>query len=273
MISIGAHEDVKIALGLETYSAKAAINSHFASLKKLHEQAILNIMRLQTKVQNQSIILQLENAIQKESSLKIQFEVFEERVASSECMICYETSLEGIICTCCHHLYCRTCFESIIKTQVIICAYCRTPFYKSFIEASRSQIEIVRDLLTKLSQETETKTLICGKFDSIYTELFSQINPNLWTFVKGNSNVISNIIKKFIDGNIKFLCLISEYSCAGLNLEHATDLILFNGIPKNKRLQFIGRAQRPGRVTPLVIHELVISKPSFLLHIKIQPIV
>ena len=57
---------------------------------------------------------------------------------TSECILCYDSCYHPIKCETCHHSYCKECFKRLIETNKAhpICAYCRQPFSKTFIDES-----------------------------------------------------------------------------------------------------------------------------------------
>jgi SNF2 family DNA or RNA helicase len=73
----------------------------------------------------------------------------------------------------------------------------------------------------------------------------------------GSHAVINNIIRKFENGEIKVLMLNASNYGSGLNLQMATDVILYHEMAKELETQVIGRAQRLGRNEPLVVHYLL----------------
>ena len=58
--------------------------------------------------------------------------------SSEECILCYDTCYNPIQCETCHQPYCKECFKRLIDTNKAhpICAYCRQPFSKTFIDES-----------------------------------------------------------------------------------------------------------------------------------------
>jgi hypothetical protein len=48
----------------------------------------------------------------------------------------------------------------------------------------------------------------------------------------------------------------AHFAASGMNLENTTDLIIYNKTDQGLMRQIIGRAQRPGRKTPLRVHLL-----------------
>jgi len=64
----------------------------------------------------------------------------------------------------------------------------------------------------------------------------------------------------FKDGKLKVIFLNSSFDGAGLNLQEATDIILYHDMPPHTQSQIIGRANRIGRQLPLHVHHLSIKE-------------
>jgi SNF2 family DNA or RNA helicase len=64
-----------------------------------------------------------------------------------------------------------------------------------------------------------------------------------------------NILDKFKSGEIKIILLNTQYAGSGIDINYATDVIIYHTMGIDKQ-QAIGRAQRVGRTQPLFIHNL-----------------
>ena len=87
---------------------------------------------------------------------------------------------------------------------------------------------------------------------------FLEKNVRKAKILKGNPNTMNKTIKDFEQGHINVLMLNSEYNGAGINLQMATDIIIYNRLEKCLEKQVIGRALRLGRNEkfPLKVHSL-----------------
>ena len=65
-------------------------------------------------------------------------------------------------------------------------------------------------------------------------------------------------IKCFKDGKIQVIFLNSKNNGAGINLQEATDIILYHEMNTNIIKQIIGRANRIGRTKKLIVHHLIL---------------
>ena len=72
----------------------------------------------------------------------------------------------------------------------------------------------------------------------------------------GSSATIKNIINKFDAGNINVLMLNAVNYGSGLNLQMATDIIIYHELKIELETQVIGRGQRLGRKEELNVYYL-----------------
>jgi len=70
-------------------------------------------------------------------------------------------------------------------------------------------------------------------------------------FLKGNKNTVNKTLSRFKHTQDTVLFMHKKSYGAGLNLQDATDIILFHKLDNDIEKQIIGRAQRSGRKTPL----------------------
>jgi SNF2 family DNA or RNA helicase len=73
----------------------------------------------------------------------------------------------------------------------------------------------------------------------------------VYSKLSGSTGRISNIIKKYDDGDIPVLLLNAKHFGSGLNLQMTTDIIIFHRMSSDLEKQVIGRGQRLGRTSTL----------------------
>ena len=197
------------------------------------------------------------------------------------CSICYDSIEVKTILQCCHSQYCLKCLSQwfINKTN---CPLCRAPVCKDkmIVVDDNHKHEEVKKEENKLKSKIENlKVIIKEQKDKaiannqsykfiIFTEhdrIFKEIEDYLASisvktgYIKGHS--IGKKVELFkdteSDNKIDCLLLNAEYCGAGLNLENATDIFIYNSMTYNLNKQIIGRAQRPGRTTQLNIWNLL----------------
>ena len=75
--------------------------------------------------------------------------------------------------------------------------------------------------------------------------------------VLGSGAVVNKTIQRFANGEIRVLMLNASNYGSGLNLQMATDLIIYHQLPLELETQVIGKGQRLGRTTELNIYYLL----------------
>ena len=109
------------------------------------------------------------------------------------------------------------------------------------------------------NREEKSKFLIFSEFDISFDKIIKILKKNniKYSFLKGNKYMIQNIINNFKTGELDIL-LINIYNYgSGMNLECASDIVMFHKFDKSIEHQVIGRGQRFGRKNSLNIHYLL----------------
>ena len=111
-------------------------------------------------------------------------------------------------------------------------------------------------------RKSSSKFLIFSDFELSFHHMYEHLdNSGLrYAHIKGNS--VNNNIEKYRGDELDALLVNSKNYGSGLNLENTTDLILFHKFEGQLEKQVIGRAQRPGRKTPLRIWYFVNDNES-----------
>jgi SNF2 family DNA or RNA helicase len=76
--------------------------------------------------------------------------------------------------------------------------------------------------------------------------------------IRGNSKNIEKKLSAFKNNENNVIFLNSRHNGAGINLQEATDIILYHNMADGIKEQIIGRANRIGRIHPLNVHLLQI---------------
>jgi len=209
------------------------------------------------------------------------------------CPICYDT-FNNPICNvnCCGQLFCLSCINhhfNSVKSTKTNCPCCRTSIdYNNITIVTNDNVSNSlkkHELLKKeevfenlIKQKPNSKWLIFSGYDGTFDLLVKKLELEGITFskVNGTNSHIEKLINDFKNGKIKVLLLNAFYYGMGLNLECATDILIYHTLNPELEKQVIGRAQRPGRTIPLTIHllchdnELSIYNERFPEIIKIQ---
>lgn len=201
-----------------------------------------------------------------------------------DCTICYSPIEDPILIPCCQNVFCGKCIMKWLETKKT-CPMCRSNVpTKDMIYINTGDIEekcngdgkgekdekVEEEKRPKQKQETVRDIIIDGLRNkkrflifSMYDESFYIIRRELeehrinFVEISGSKATRDSKIKKFKEGKVNVVFLNSKFNGAGINLEMATDIILYHEMPPAIREQVIGRALRIGREEDLTVHNLV----------------
>ena len=188
-----------------------------------------------------------------------------EEIIGSDCLICYEPLKNPVMEPVCENLYCGACLLTWLKEKST-CPYCRSEIDTGniyYVETEKGDLNVFKDKLDILFEILEAKPdgkfIIFSSYDQSFKNIVSSFQIKCISFVqaKGPSKTIENNLKRFKAGEVKILLLNSNYNGAGINLQEATDVILYHKMDSNTEIQVIGRANRIGRTAPLTVHHLL----------------
>jgi superfamily II DNA or RNA helicase len=214
-----------------------------------NEEKAIKLKRINTEIQN---------CQEKINDLK-------ERITSRTCSICMELITNPILIEC-THIFCGGCLVKWLKTNNN-CPYCRTT-----INSMDKLIAIVDnnnkteqdDVLILNKEETILKILkskpggkflIFSKNENTFEKIKLLLTDYKCDMLKGNTSHMVNVLNKFKNGELNIIFLNTQYAGSGIDISHATDIIIFHKMGIDKE-QAIGRAQRVGRTSELYIHNL-----------------
>ena len=122
-----------------------------------------------------------------------------------------------------------------------------------------TKLETIIDIIKK---NQSGKFLIFSDHDKSFNSITIVLEENgiTSTQIRGNVKTIEEKLSSFKKGDIKAIFLNSKYNGAGLNLQEATDIILYHEMNFNIETQILGRANRIGRKIPLNVHHLKITE-------------
>ena len=110
-----------------------------------------------------------------------------------------------------------------------------------------------------LSGNENKKFLIFSMFDESFSVIRRELEEHKMEYVEisGSKATRDAKLKRFKDGRVNIVFLNSRFNGAGINLEMATDIILYHEMPSSIEEQVIGRALRIGRKGDVTVHHLV----------------
>jgi len=188
------------------------------------------------------------------------------------CPVCCEefSNVTPSILPCCNQLFCISCLTQIKNHK---CPLCRTVYNmkdvhvimdnvtKNKVEQPKSTHEITKcDAVIKIIKEKpHGKFLLFSNYDQTFVSLINKLNEHKieHSKVMGSGPVVNKIIERFKNGTIRVLMLNATNYGSGLNLQMATDVIIYHQLSLELETQVIGRAQRIGRIEPLNVYYLL----------------
>lgn len=194
-----------------------------------------------------------------------------ENVIKEDCCICYSSITEPVLVPCCQNIFCGECCVNWFKTK-INCPLCRSAIDPSKIihitndkkeekklpkeERKKTKGEVIIDIIKSKIELEETRILIFSEFDETFNVIRKDFIDNKINYIEltGIKTSKDKKLLKFKNGNVKVLFLNSKTNCAGINLQHTTDIIFYHPMSIYTSEQIIGRANRIGRVGNLTVH-------------------
>jgi superfamily II DNA or RNA helicase len=200
-------------------------------------------------------------------SLEVKLDSITNRIKSfkeESCPICLDELSNPVILQCCNHIFCFQCI--MMGNQ--LCPMCRSSIDMNKLNIIDDNKTITKNnnlrnksdnLISILTKNKKGKFLLFSNYDQTFDNLIQMLNDNNITFskVQGHPSAINNIINKFELGEIRVLMLNAQNYGSGLNLQMATDIIIYHELSKELEIQVIGRAQRIGRINPLNVYYLL----------------
>jgi SNF2 family DNA or RNA helicase len=269
MIKAGNIEGALSALG----GRKSSNIVEIIKSKKLEE-----IERINSKIK----IYEIRNDIPKiqeweqkkdkvEENLKIIDSKFNE-ILKNPCNICLEELKSPILEPNCQNIFCGSCLLTWINLKNS-CPLCRKEINLSeLIYIDEKKIGEKKENLIlpprKLTKEEMIVKIVKEKKDGsfiIFSEYDSSFSPithilketNIkFVQIRGSIKTRDKNIQMFRDNKVPVIFINSKHNCCGVNLQGASDIIMYHDMNTITTNQIIGRANRIGRKIPLDVHYL-----------------
>ena len=187
-------------------------------------------------------------------------------LSNDNCVICMDTVKNPIMLEC-THLFCGGCIMNWIQRNNN-CPYCRTRIasYNNLIAIvnQNNSTNPTEEILYKedtflsiIKNKPDGKFLVFTRNDNGFELIRKKmIDEGIkFEFLKGNTQHMMNVLEKFKLGEIKIILLNTQYAGSGIDINYATDVIIYHSMGIDKQ-QAVGRAQRAGRKEQLYIHNL-----------------
>ena len=114
-------------------------------------------------------------------------------------------------------------------------------------------------MVPAIKDKPKAKILLFSNYVQTFENLKKKMTEEKITYSKliGAGFVINKTLERFNNGEIRVLMLNAENYGSGLNLQMATDIIIYHELNSDLEKQVIGRAQRMGRYEPLNVYYLL----------------
>ena len=217
----------------------------------------------------------LKIAREKEKKIKEELEQLDSRFESmlkDSCPICKEKLNTPVLEPCCQNLFCGQCLLTWLQ-QKQNCPMCRADIRTTdlvYLSSKDSSCGTIPDhvkekhhtplekILEILQMKETGKFIIFSEYYASFYPICRLLKENKISFVlvKGTPKMRKKSIDSFKHGDIKVIFLNSNFDGAGINLQEASDIILYHKMSTSTQNQIIGRANRIGRIKPLYVHHL-----------------
>lgn len=197
---------------------------------------------------------------------------FEDRLQGT-CSICFDTVSSPVLEPACQNIFCGECLLKWFRERDT-CPLCRIRVDKSslvYIQTGKetpgcngehepnvqpsTKVEKIGQLI---EDRPDGKFLVFSEYDETFLPICRLMEERGISFsqIKGHIRTKERVIDTFKNGTTRVIFLNSRYNGAGINLQEATDIILFHEMSSAMETQIVGRANRIGRTIPLDVHHL-----------------
>jgi SNF2 family DNA or RNA helicase len=225
----------------------------------------------------------INKCIERQKELKHKIQMITDRlIRNNQCPICYDEPVNSTITECCKTKFCFECITLCMNSKPS-CPQCRAKMNMCNIIVSvpddaapaadlmpvkenvlLEKITVLKNTIDKIYQKnSNSKILIFTEHETIYSKIEPFLIEQSLTYsrVMGSAVRIDNILTTFkqesSNDKLDILLLNSRHCGSGLNIENATDVIIYHSMTPELEMQVIGRAQRPGRTSVLNIWKLL----------------
>ena len=198
-------------------------------------------------------------------------EKFKNILENGQCNICFENFEEPVLLSCCQNLFCGKCILQWLKEHDT-CPLCRCNLkvkehiiyinnskikreYKK-IERKKTKLETIINII---SNNKNKKFIIFSSYCESFNIIRNVLSDNNISYseIRGQYKTRNRNIDKFKNGKLRVLFLNSKSNGAGINLQEATDIILYHRMSDSFQKQIIGRVNRIGKKGIVKVHHLI----------------
>ena len=252
-------------------------------LEKNYKNKSLELqMKSQMEYSSPEIKKNIIDKLEKElAEIKSKIDSVSQRISNGDtCPICCDVIDNRVVTRCCGHSFCFECLtQALVKCTgdaKNACPMCRAKLTTDDIilessdaiesagskEPIISKENVMKEIIDEIFSDPtkNNKLLIFSNYDNSFVSIQEHLlkrNINS-SRISGTSNMIEKTVNQYKNGShLDVLLLNSKFSGSGINLENTTHMVIYHNMTSELTQQIIGRAQRPGRSSPLTIYRLL----------------
>ena len=246
--------------------------------------AVLEFMQRRRYATQTQADAALERQRAKIARLEEKIQNVKERIQdATECLICFSHMTNKTVVPCCSNSFCLSCISTWVTTAHPSCPMCkqllRTTDFMVCCDEARTQprneyeaggvvfdrlrpkIHNLTNLLQFLGRGADTKLLFFCDNEYALENAGKRAMENAgiaFAALKGTTATINKRVREFNEASEPRALLVncSYYGC-GLNLNQATDVVIYHAVDSRMDQQIIGRAQRAPRTGRLRVWRFV----------------
>ena len=231
-------------------------------------KATINVLKVRNRTEQ---IKKVKKSIERLENQILNLEKRYEKLLSGNCSICMEQIRKPVLEPNCQNIFCGVCLFQWLNTENT-CPLCRQHIIKkelTYINNNDNKKSSHNPENKKLKTKVETvvslikdkpggKFIIFSERDKTFVLIKNILAKNNISFaeIKGTIQQRQRRIRNFRKKDINVICLNTVYNGSGINLQEATDIIIYHEMSSSMLNQIIGRANRLGRTESLNIHHL-----------------
>ena len=193
----------------------------------------------------------------------------QEEMLVADCVICSEPLTDPVIDPKCQNMFCGKCMLRWLEIKGT-CPMCRArvdpadlAYVSSGVSSSESKMSVdqpmsrVETLLNIVSGKDDRKIIVYSSRNVTFSTIRSILPKGSFVEVSGGVSQRTRAVNKWKNGKVRIIFLNSSTNSSGLNLQMATDIVLYHDMSGDTLKQVLGRPVRIGRTTPLTLHKIV----------------
>ena len=131
--------------------------------------------------------------------------------------------------------------------------------FKKEVKVEKTKEDTIVDII-KNSKLSNSKYIVFSDFSGSFDTIRTVLKGHNISFVelRGDTEKRGKKLEQFRKGDVSVIFLNSKVDSTGLNIQEATDIIMYHSMGEETTKQIIGRANRVGRKGSLTVHYLTL---------------